>query len=73
METDVYSGIEDRLEGFINKHLDSTTLKTLSVMDGRVSLHCQFRKKHGFDRSDFIKSLRGLTEPANIEIFFGGA
>lgn len=72
METDVYSRIEDQLENFMNQHLDNTNLKTLSVMDGRVSLHYQFRKKSGFDRSGFIRSLRGLSEPANIEIFFGG-
>jgi hypothetical protein len=73
METDVYNRAEEPMTRFLKGQVDNLNLKTLSVMDGRVSLHYQFRRKSDFDRSAFIRNLGGITGPAKMEIFLGGA
>lgn len=73
METDVYTRVEEPMNSFLKGQVDNLNLKTLSVMDGRVSLHYQFRKRSDFDRSAFIRNLGGITGPARMEIFLGGA
>jgi hypothetical protein len=45
VEAEQYGRIESALNSLMSKQLDNLSLKTMSVMDGRVSLHYQFRKK----------------------------
>lgn len=73
MEADAYNRLEEPMNSFLKGQVDNLNLKTLSLMDGRVSLHYQFRKKTDFDRSAFIRNLGGITGPAQMEIFLGGA
>ena len=69
---DDYARIEDALNGAMNAQLDNLSLKTMSVMDGRVSLHYQFRKNPGFDRAAFIRNITQIAGPTPVEIFLGG-
>jgi hypothetical protein len=73
LESDAYSRIEDSLNRFMNQHLDNVSVKTVSVMDGRVSLHYQFRKKADFNRTEFVKNLNTIAGSDRVEIFLGGA
>ncbi|MGH2272542.1 DUF4956 domain-containing protein [Anaerohalosphaeraceae bacterium U12dextr] len=73
LESDTYSRIEDALNRFMNQQLDNVSVKTVSVMDGRVSLHYQFRKKADFNRTEFVKNLHTITGSDRVEIFLGGA
>ncbi|MBN1818211.1 MAG: DUF4956 domain-containing protein [Sedimentisphaerales bacterium] len=73
LESDVYSRIEEQLHHFMEEQLDNLSMKTMSMMDGRVSLHYQFRKKADFNRTEFLRSLNSITQPATAEIFLGGA
>jgi hypothetical protein len=57
----------------MNQHLDNVSVKTVSVMDGRVSLHYQFRKKADFNRTEFVKNLNTIAGSDRVEIFLGGA
>ncbi len=71
MEKDVFSDREEELNRFLAGSLVDLNMKTMSVMDDRVSLHYQFRKKIDFDKSGFIKKLNSISEPGKVEIFFG--
>ncbi len=73
LESDTYSRIEDALNRFMNQQLDNVSVKTVSVMDGRVSLHYQFRKKADFNRTEFVKNLHTIAGSDGVEIFLGGA
>jgi hypothetical protein len=73
LEADAYSRIEESLDRFMNQQLDNLSVKTVSVMDGRVSLHYQFRKKESFNRSQFVKDLNTIAGQDRVEIFLGGA
>lgn len=73
LEADAYSRIEDSLNRFMNQQLDNVSVKTVSVMDGRVSLHYQFRKKADFNRTEFVKNLNTIAGSDRVEIFLGGA
>lgn len=72
VEAEQYGRIESALNSLMSKQLDNLSLKTMSVMDGRVSLHYQFRKKADFDRTGFITSVHQLAGPSPVEIFMGG-
>jgi hypothetical protein len=73
LEADAYSRIEESLDRFMNQQLDNLSVKTVSVMDGRVSLHYQFRKKENFNRSQFVRDLNAIAGTDRVEIFLGGA
>ena len=73
LESDVYSRIEEQLDRFMHEQLDNLSLKTLSTMDGQVSLHYQFRRKPDFSRTEFVKNLNQMTHPAQAQIFLGGS
>lgn len=71
MEKDVFSSREEELDRYLSTNLVDLNMKTMSVMDGRVSLHYQFRRKADFDKSGFIGKLNSISEPGKVEIFFG--
>lgn len=73
LESDAYSRIEESLNRFMNQQLDNVSVKTVSVMDGRVSLHYQFRKKADFNGTEFVKNLNTIAGSDRVEIFLGGA
>lgn len=73
VETDEFSRIEEQLDRFLRQQLDNLHVKTMSVMNGQVSLHYQFRKKADFNRTDFIRNLNTIAESGKIEVFMGAA
>jgi len=73
VERDTYTGKEADLNRILNESLDAVHMKTMSAMDGRVSLHYQFKKKDGFDKSEFVKRLSSVAEPGKVEFFFDSA
>jgi len=73
MEKDAFERLQQPLEQFLRDQVDHLNLKTLSVMDGKVSLQYQFRKRPQFDRSAFVCRLSEIAAPAQLEIFLGGS
>lgn len=71
LDRDAYGTTEETLNRFLGEHLDNLNMKTLSVIDGRVSMHYQFRKRPSFSRMEFIQGLNNLTETGKAEIFLG--
>jgi hypothetical protein len=66
-----YAGLESRMSAFLKEKLRGLRLETMSVLEGRVSLHYQYRKRTGFDWAAFTGELNALTGPARVEIFIG--
>lgn len=73
MDKETFDRHQQTLETFLRSQVDNLTLKTLSVMDGRLSLQYQFRKRADFDRTDLVRQLNQLAGGAPLEIFLGGA
>ncbi len=71
LDRDAYGRMEGPLNLFLGQRLDNLSMKTLSVMDGRVSMHYQFRKKPRFSRMEFIQGLNEITGTGKAEIFLG--
>jgi len=69
MDKDAYYDRRQDLDGLFRGSFDNLCVRTMSVADGRVSLHYQFRHKGGFDQSDFIRRLNDLAGPGRVEIF----
>ena len=66
-----FSGLESRLTSFLNKELRGIRLESMSVVEDRVSLQYQYRRRAGFDWAAFTNDLNQLAGPAKIEIFVG--
>jgi len=67
----VFSDIEPKLTQFLESHLNDLTLKTMSVLDDRVSFHYQHREMSPSDKVKFTTELNKLVEPGNVEFFAG--
>ncbi len=66
-----YAGLESRMSAFLREKLRGLRLETMSVLEGRVSLHYQYRKRTGFDWAAFTGELNQLAGPARVELFIG--
>lgn len=66
-----YAGLEEKLPAFLKSKLGGLRLVTMSVVDDRVSLHYQYRKRADFDWSAFTGDLNRMAEPAKIDVFIG--
>jgi hypothetical protein len=73
MEKNAYSNLEAELNRFLSSQLDSLNMKTMSVMDDRVSLHYQFRKKSDFNKTEFIRKLNSISDLGEVGIFLDSA
>jgi hypothetical protein len=66
-----FPDLEKKLTTFLKERLGGLKLETMSVLDDRVSLHYQYRKKAIFDWTAFTHDLNQLSAPAKVEIFVG--
>lgn len=73
MDKEAFDRLQQTLERFLRSQVDALKIKTLSVMDGRVSLEYQFRKRTDFDRTGFVRQLSEIAAGTSVEIFLGGA
>ncbi len=72
MEKPVYDRISHDLETFLKNHLPGGEMKSLSVMDGQVSMHYQFMRKNSFDQMKIIGEFDQLGGEGQINLFFEG-
>jgi len=70
---DTYTDIEDDMTQLLHAHLGQVNPKTLSVMEGRISLQYQFRNKPDFSKTELIKKINSMAGQDNIELFFSSA
>jgi hypothetical protein len=67
----VFKDVESEITQFLEKKLDNLTLKTMSVMEGRVSLHYQYQKASASDMAKLTTELGKFAQPGAIEFFVG--
>jgi len=66
-----YAGLESKMSAFLKEQLRGLRLETMSVLEDRVSLHYQYRRRTGFDWAVFTSELNQLAGPAKVELFIG--
>jgi hypothetical protein len=66
-----YGSIEAKLSAFLKERLPGPRLVTMSVMEDRVSLNYQYRRRTDFNWSAFTNDLTQLAGAAKVEIFIG--
>jgi len=66
-----YPGLEGKLTAFLRERLGGLRLETMSMLEDRVSLHYQYRRRTGFDWTAFTSDLNQLAGTAKVEIFVG--
>lgn len=69
MDKNAYYELESELNRFLSDRLNGLDMKTVSVMDDRISLHYQFKKKSDFNKVEFLQRLRSISETGKVEIF----
>src|SRR4030043_643638 len=66
-----YVTLEAKLSAFLKERLPGPRLMTMSVMEDRVSLNYQYRRRTDFDWAAFTKDLNQLAGAAKAEVFIG--
>jgi hypothetical protein len=66
-----YPGLESKLTSFLKERLGGLRLETMSMLEDRVSLHYQYRRRTSFDWTVFTSDLNALAGTAKVEIFVG--
>jgi hypothetical protein len=66
-----FPGLEGKLTTFLRERLRGVRLETMSVLDDRVSLNYQYRRRTGFDWTVFTNDLIQLGGAAKVEVFIG--
>jgi hypothetical protein len=67
----VFEEVEPALSQFLNSRLNNLSLKTMSVLDNRISIHYQHREISASDKVKFTTELTKLVGTGNIEFFAG--
>ena len=66
-----YATLEPRLTSFLNDRLNGLKLESMSLLDDRVSLHYQYRRRSRFDWAAFTNDLNELAGASKVEVFIG--
>ena len=66
-----FPGFEAKLTAFLKEQLRGLRLETMSVLEDRVNLHYQYRRRSGFDWTAFTNDLNQLAGSTKVEIFIG--
>ena len=64
-----FQNLEETLTTFLKGRVPSLRLVSMSVLEDRVSLHYQYRRRRGFQWTAFMSELDELTHPAKVEAF----
>ncbi|MBN2074712.1 MAG: DUF4956 domain-containing protein [Dehalococcoidales bacterium] len=63
--------LESKLTSFLKTRLGGLRLDTMSVLENRVSLNYQYRRKSDFNWMAFTSELNEMTGESKVEIFIG--
>jgi len=67
----IFSELEPRLRALLSNECRHLQLKTITVMDGRISAHYQFKASKDLNRTQLVRTITELASPAAIEVFVG--
>lgn len=71
IDKEAFEEVEPQLNQFLKSRLNNLTLKTMSVLDNRISIHYQHRETSASDKVKFTSELTKLAGLGNIEFFAG--
>lgn len=71
MDKGVFAAVDKPIKQMLAKTLDQLQLKTISVMDGRISVHYQFKARPNLDRARLVQAIGQIASGANVEVFVG--
>lgn len=71
VDKNLFPDIEPELTKFLTARVSDLTLKTMSVLDDRVSIHYQHKRIPAAGRVEFITDLTKFGEPGKIDFFAG--
>jgi hypothetical protein len=66
-----FPGLEAKLTPFLKNRLSGLSLETMSVVEGRMSLHYHYHQRANIDWAAIISDLNQMASPAHVEIFIG--
>ncbi len=66
-----YTQLETKLTEFLEEQLSGVQLVTMSVIENKVSLNYQYRKRTDYDWAAFTSELNKLAGTAKIDVFIG--
>jgi hypothetical protein len=66
-----FPDIELKMTTFLKARLQGLRLVTMSVLEDKVSLNYQYRRKADFNWTAFTNDLNQVTAPGKVEIFIG--
>lgn len=66
-----YPDLEGRLSAFLRERLGGLRLETMSVLEDRVSLHYQYRRRAGYDWAAFTRDLNQMAGAAKLDVYIG--
>ncbi len=66
-----YPDLEGKLTTFLKERLSGLRLETMSMLEDRVSLHYQYRRRTDFDWAAFTGDLNQMAGAAKVEVFIG--
>jgi hypothetical protein len=66
-----YAKLEAKLTAFLKQQLPGLRMVTMSVVDDKVSLNYQYRKRAGFDWTTFTSELNKAAGTTKVELFIG--
>ncbi len=66
-----YPDMEGKLSAFLKERLGGLRLETMSVLEERVSLHYQYRRRTDYDWATFTKDLNQLAGAAKVDVYIG--
>jgi len=64
-----FQDLEETLTTFLSGRVPGLRLVSMSVLEDRVSLHYQYRRRRGFQWTAFMSELDELAHPAKVETF----
>ena len=66
-----FERVEDTVKTYLTDRLRGLRLESMSVVDGKVNLQYQYRKRPSFDWTAFTNELSAAVAPTRLEIFVG--
>jgi len=71
IDQEAYTLLETKLTNFLEEQLAGLQLMTMSVIDDKVNLNYQYRKRSGFDWAAFTSELNKVAGTTKVELFIG--
>jgi hypothetical protein len=66
-----FAQVGDKVKDHLSGRLGGLKLASMSLVDGKVNLQYQYRKRAAFDWAAYVQELTAVAAPARLEVFVG--